>query len=149
MQTTSLSHGWAIADVVLKAISAFGTLCVLVLSLTLTARSKRADIFVEFRRRYEDINSKKKQLCLAAAGKPQKQEVLDWYSIFWGHQQDQFSFWQKGYIDDRTFRFWCLNRLAEHAENEALSWQDKAGAVGTISYKEGWAYISRDKKRFF
>jgi hypothetical protein len=146
MQTSSLPQGWAIADIVLKAITALGTLFVVALSLVLTARSKRADMFVDCRRRFEEINSSKKQLRLADP-KPLKHEVLEWYSTFWGHQQDQFNFWQKGYIDDATFHYWCGNRDAERTKNETLSWRDGAN-VGTTSYREGWDYIKSDKQVF-
>ena len=114
-----LAYSGAIAQI----LTGFGTLTILYFTLVTTIRSKRTDVLMECHRRYSEVMAAESQI-----------PETDWYQRFWSRQFDQFNYWDDGFVDDRTFKFWMDSRRYEYAHEPELYkivWEQEKRKYGT------------------
>jgi hypothetical protein len=119
-----------------QVVTGIGTLLVLYQSLVLTRRLKKADVLMECGRRFDQLVDRRESICNGS-----QKDSCYYYERFWNLQNDEFSLWREGYIDDKTYEGWLEARHEESLKNEM---------VADRSYKDGWIHFrGKTKDRVF
>ena len=104
------------------------TLIVLYLQIRTTKELKRADILQGFNARYDrlwDIQHNPSTV----------EEPQTFYTRFWSLQLDQFVQWRDGYINQKDYRVWLLQRRGD--------FQAKSAFKGVAS-SDGWEAAKKE-----
>ncbi len=117
-----------------QILTGMGTVYLLFQSFSLTKRLKKADVLLEFYRRYDQLVTRRERL---NSTNP-RQDSIYYYESFWNLHNDEFNLWRDGYIDDKTYRIWLDSR---HAEYHSVN-----NVTGNMNYKEGWDKIKEINK---
>lgn len=118
---------------VFQILTGIGTVYLLFLSFSLTKRLKNADILLEFFRRYDRL-VERREIINASALMP---DATYYHERFWNLQNDEFTLWRKGYIDDKTYETWLAARHDEYHANIS---------TGNITYQQGWDHAKKFNK---
>lgn len=110
---------------VFQILTGVGTLILLFQSFRLTRQLKKADILLEFFRRFDQLIERRESINLSGS----TTDSQYYYQRFWILQNDQFTLWREGYIEDRTYRAWLDARHEEYRANES---------TGNKTYLQGW-----------
>lgn len=57
----------------------------------------------------------------------------NYYNAFWALQQDQFNYYNQGYLPESIYISWIYERLDQFKNDE-----NKKDEIGGISFKDGW-----------
>ena len=120
---------WSAREVA-YAISAMIAACGLVFGLRMQRRLKRADVSLEYQRRYDQlvyIDRLKIEKRWNSAGKNAtrqsfvKGDAEAYYRRFWTLQHYEYTLWRAGFLPTDTFVYWATRRKEEIDANEALA----------------------------
>jgi len=115
-----------------QVVTGLGTLVILYQSLVLTRRLKKADVLMECGRRFDQLVDRRESICNGS-----QKDSCYYYERFWNLQNDEFSLWREGYIDDKTYEGWLEARQEEFRNNET---------VGDMTYEDGWNHFKKKTK---
>ncbi|EKQ71345.1 hypothetical protein OsccyDRAFT_0004 [Leptolyngbyaceae cyanobacterium JSC-12] len=118
---------------VFQILTGVGTVLLLFQSFRLTKRLKKADILLEFFRRFDQLVDRREAINALGANA----DSSHYYERFWNLQNDEFTLWREGYIDDKTYEGWLAARHDEYHTN---------GSTGNMTYKQGWEYAKKYNK---
>jgi hypothetical protein len=116
-----------------QILTGVGTAYLLFASFNLTKRLKRGEILLEFFRRFDALVERRESIQLSGP----KTDSSHYYERFWNLQNDEFTMWREGYIEDKSYRAWLDVRHEEYRVNES---------TGDKSYQEGWDHYANINK---
>jgi hypothetical protein len=114
-------------------LTGLGTLFVLFQSFKLTRRLKEADVLMECYRRFDVLVDRRETICAGGSSA----DSTYYYERFWNLQNDEFSLFKGGYIDEKTYGAWLAARHEEHVVNSQ---------IGDRTYRQGWEHIKTFNK---